>query len=237
MDLNRLKQETLAYGSALDHKTKQCLSQVSQHLDVDISGCSPSGVNTVITIENVDCLDAVKEMKNGVVLNLASDYCPGGGWGRAMAQEESIFYRTSAYLSLHRELYPLNGSALYSPEVEVYRDSSYKLIYNRWTTSMITCAGIRQPKLINGCLSVADCTELIARITRILKVAMIHGHREIVLGALGCGAFRCPVYDVVHAFKKVLSTYGKFFTKIVFAVLEDRRGTYHSFSREWSTQQ
>lgn len=236
MNLQRLRQETEDYGktlSANDPTTQPCLSY-SGPLQLPIP--SPPPAKCVITVENVDCLDAVKRYPNGVVLNLASDICPGGGWGHALAQEESIFYRTSAYRSLRRNNYPLSqGTVLYTPTLEVYRSSDYKLLPppQRWRTSMISCAGLRRPQLFNNQLTQPDYDQLVERIHRIVQVAILHKHTYLVLGALGCGAFRCPVYDVVHAYKHVLSHYSSFFHHIVFAVLEDHRGTFRQFSQLW----
>lgn len=55
-----------------------------------------------------------------LVLNLASDYVPGGGWRKgSLAQEESLFYRSTYDLSLNRRhrycsiRYPLAANQRY----------------------------------------------------------------------------------------------------------------------------
>lgn len=235
MNYESLKKEALEFTTSL-RNNQTPYTKVFVYNNIDISNVIKLEKEAIITVENIDCLEAVKEMKDGVVLNLASDYSPGGGWGRTIAQEESIFYRSTAHLSLHKELYPLKSKVLYTPLLGVFKDNNYRPT-KLWNTSMITCAGIRQPRLINGMLSEEDYSTLLLRIERILSVAISHGHRNIVLGALGCGAFRCPVYDVVCAFKQVIAKYSTYFEKMIFAVLEDSRGTFSKFKNEWEREQ
>lgn len=58
-----------------------------------------------------------------IIINFASHRKPGGGWlNGAMAQEESLCYRSSLALSLHSRDYPLAlDESIYSPYVLVMR--------------------------------------------------------------------------------------------------------------------
>ncbi len=237
-DFDDIKKKTIDHAKSLPNKEE--LSQLIPYLGMcDISQVYPYDTHANIYISNMDCLRAVSLLPNGVVLNLASDFRPGGGWGHSIAQEESIFYRSSACLSLDirkcGRLYPLEGKILYTPVLHVFRDINYvKLIRSDcFNTSMISCAGIRRPVLIDGHMNENDTRELYNRVEMILRCALAHGHRNIVLGALGCGAFRCPIPDVVKVFKYMTNKYIMYFQKIVFAILEDRNGTYSKFDAEW----
>ena len=59
-----------------------------------------------------------------------------------------------------------------------------------------------------------------------LRMAAIHGHRRLVLGALGCGAFRNPKQEVADCWAEVFQEsefQGGWWERVVFAVF-DRRG-------------
>ena len=66
----------------------------------------------LILVINGNCLTITEQLAteglNPMCLNLASEFAPGGGWLKgAMAQEESIFYRSTYCVSLKREFYPI----------------------------------------------------------------------------------------------------------------------------------
>lgn len=74
------------------------------------------------------------------------------------------------------------------------------------------------------------------RAERVLRVAAAHGHRQIVLGAWGCGVFRNSPAVVAGAFQHALTRVPAF-ERIVFAVL-DRTGqgpTYRAFVDAFSS--
>ena len=188
--------------------------------------------NTNVIVVNEDCIEqALKyHMLNPVILNLADDSFPGGsvdvGSG---AQEESIFRRTDIYRTLNHQtgFYPLkNIDAIYSPLVHIIknRDGSYK--DTTYSISVISVPGIRMPMLVNGHLTEDDRILLEDKIRMILDIGLLHNHGVIVLGAIGCGAWRNPPEDVAMCFKRVLPEYiGKFDT-IAFAVLEVPQSDY-----------
>jgi len=63
------------------------------------------------------------------------------------------------------------------------------------------------------------------KIQAIFNIAQKHGHRVLVLGPFGCGAFRNPAKAIAELFKEVLAEarYSFYFTRIVFAILEDSK--------------
>lgn len=181
-----------------------------------------------------------------VVLNLASDTHAGGGWvNGALAQEESICYRSSLYLSLHGSYYPLPPfGAIYTPSMVVMRTSwtkGHAIMYNTKpedlpVTSVISLAALRCPNtrsiqdpadrsivLRYGFENHADRNLTKSKMRLCLRLAGTNGHTRLVLGALGCGAFRNPTEEVAICWREVLQEPefgGGWWEEIVFAVLD-----------------
>jgi uncharacterized protein (TIGR02452 family) len=170
-----------------------------------------------------------KEGLNPLILNMASDYTPGGGWRKgATAQEESLFYRSLYYLALEdRCFYPLAlYSAIYTPKVFFFRSKQldgYKILpYEE--CSFISCLAmpaLRKPVLsANGKYTSQHRKVMTEKIRGIFKIAALHKHDAVVLGAFGNGAFRNPPQDVAEIFREVIKEYTPYFKKIVFAILD-----------------
>jgi uncharacterized protein (TIGR02452 family) len=82
-------------------------------------------------------------------------------------------------------------------------------------------------------LNDADEDTLRMKIYQIMAVANLYGHDSVVLGALGCGAFRGPPNHIASIFRDVLREIRcTSVKKVVFAVLSvgDCRN-YEIFSR------
>jgi uncharacterized protein (TIGR02452 family) len=160
---------------------------------------------------------------------MANNFTPGGGvtYG-AGAQEESIFRRSDYFLHLPQSLYPING-VIYSPQVQVFRSSesySYSFLNSPVSLSMIACSALKRPELIQTSqgldYSEQDQKIMIHKIRLILTVAALHGHDALVLGALGCGAYRNPTQRVAELFhKEINENFSGSFRKIVFAIFND----------------
>ncbi len=179
---------------------------------------------------NLDKLDKLKN-ERVLVLNMASEMRPGGGYKtNAVAQEEVLFYRSTYALSLEkmREYYPLSKSeTIYSRNVCVFMDSKYRILdwKDCFMVSCIALPGIRKPKVVNGQLSVKDRQTLKMKIEGLFKIAFLHNHKYLVLGSLGCGVFCNPPECVAKVFQEVLIDYSKYFEEIIFAVLSINKNT------------
>ncbi|KAL8771208.1 MAG: hypothetical protein Q9209_003379 [Squamulea sp. 1 TL-2023] len=175
-----------------------------------------------------------------LILNMANAHWAGGGWMKgALAQEEALCYRTSLYLTLNHRFYPMaEKAAIYSPTVVVIRESLEKqhrlLDLERLdqlpVVSVVSMAAIRDPSVVqrisDGLESYADPPDrelMRAKIRLVLRVAAAKGHRQLVLGALGCGAFGNPRGEVVNLWKEVFlepEFNGGWWKDVVFAVLD-----------------
>lgn len=199
---------------------------------------------TKIYVENKDTLEKAIEMgEKCAVLNMASYRNPGGGVANgSRAQEEELCRRTNLLYSLYSfttqgkvlfgfmqkvSEYPIpKFGGIYSPVVTIYREpQTYKEMDFPKYCSVISVSGINRPNLDNnGMLYQEDVQILKAKIRAILRIAITHGHSKIVLGALGCGAYRNPPRHVAKLFKEVLEEkeFVHSFEEVCFAILEDK---------------
>ena len=180
---------------------------------------------TKVSVLNKDTLEAAEELvKKGykpLVLNMASNICPGGGVAKgAKAQEEDLFRRTDYYRHLSAYYYPLHPTdAILSPDVTVIKNIEYKNQKPYFKIDCLAVAGLRNPKLIRNKFKPEDEQLLRHKIRQIYQIADQHNYESLVLGALGCGAFNNPPQEVAQIFKEELENYKYCFKEIVFAVL------------------
>jgi uncharacterized protein (TIGR02452 family) len=174
-----------------------------------------------------------------LVLNLASERHAGGGWQNgAMAQEESLCYRSSLYRSLRHRFYPLASlSVIYTPSVVIIRSATTDghTLYTAPAldlpvASVLSVAALRHPDLTADASRFSNAgqrAETKRKIRVSLRVAARQGHRKLVLGALGCGVFANPASDVASCFLEVLfegEFQGGWWEDVVFAVMDNKSG-------------
>lgn len=203
---------------------------------------------TIVDVQNIDCLYAGVRLKeqgyNPAVLNMASRRNPGGGVTTgAGAQEETLFRRTNLFRSLYQfapyagqygiqpshHQYPLdrNFGGVYTPDAIYFRESEqkgYALLEEPVSLSFITVAGMNRPDLTDDGYIADHHVELIKnKIRTIFRMGLVHGHDSLVLGALGCGAFRNPPRHVARLFHEVMEEleFKNRYRRILFAILDD----------------
>lgn len=206
----------------------------------------PEPTETKVEVRSQDTLEAAwAEVEQGfspLVLNMASDRRPGGGYKKgSMAQEEELFRRTSLALSLEHNPalpYPLQlYNTIYTPKVLVFRSTAsenygvYKWNNCCWV-DIISVAALRNPKLINGSTYTnQDLNIMSEKIRGIFKVGIDQGHDCLLLSALGCGAFYNPPEQVASIFKKVMKEFEGSFKKVVFSILDRNGYNFRTFKR------
>lgn len=185
-----------------------------------------------IDIRNIDTLDMAEEYfrqkLNPLVLNMASKFKPGGGVVKgAAAQEECIFRRSNAVLTHYPKWYPLeDNEVIYSPKVTIIKDREYNNLEQTdyWTTAMLAVAAIKNPTTIDGEYADENSKNLMRqKINAIFQIAIQHGHDSLVLGALGCGAYKNPPHIIAEIFKEALKVWSPYFKRIGFAVLANNQ--------------
>ena len=191
----------------------------------------------IIKVIDSRTFKASKGLENVAILNFASATNPGGGVKNgSVAQEECLCRCSNLYPCLktnylmdnfylfhrnrHNTLY--TDRIIYSKDIIVFKEDIKEPIMSKeddwFKVNIITspAPNLREVKNINQ-------KELLnifkSRIEKILKVAIINGNTNIVLGAFGCGAFKNPPYLVAKAYQEVLVKYKNYFDNIIFAVL------------------
>ena len=203
----------------------------------------------VVRVIDADTFDAAIALSHNpatldkqppVVLNMASEKHGGGGWLKgSLAQEEALCYRSSLSFTLKRCFYPIPDNAgIYSPTVIVFRESmrmGHGFIKAPMLAlpimSVISVAAVRNPRTTKATPPryerPQDRELMVAKMRTTLRIAAINNHRRLVLGALGCGAFRNPQLEVAEIWKQVLlekEFSGGWWESVIFAVMEKGDG-------------
>lgn len=219
----------------------------------------PVNEPTEVRVVPDDCLDMarawVDEGLDVCVLNMANQQNPGGGVTiGAGAQEEYLFRCSDYFRSLFRfapcarlygldraeSSYPMNRSfgGIYTPEVTVFRGNEaggYAYLEKPFRVNMIAVAGICNPKLVydergEARISFRQVEQVKNKIRTIFRIAQDNGQRDLVLGALGCGAFQNPPRHVAELFREVLceDEFDHAFRRVTFAVKTDHHSNGNS---------
>ncbi|KAK5130602.1 hypothetical protein LTR08_001921 [Meristemomyces frigidus] len=181
------------------------------------------------------------------VLNLASDELPGGGWPMTISttQEEALCYSSTLFATLKQEYYPWPNTGpgsiagVYSPGVVVFRkdlEHACELLpkAERDVVAVITVAAPRYPELSEdekAFKHASDLQNLRDKIRLVYRMAASHGHTDMVLGAVGCGAYGCPREVVAKQMRLIFheDEFAGWFENVLFAVYGKGRGGAENF--------
>lgn len=214
---------------------------------------------TQIEVTDETTLQAIKRLKDSgenriAALNFASARNPGGGFlNGSSAQEESLARSTSLYASIskQKEMYDFNNKnrsrlysdyMIYSPDVAILKDDNGNLHDVVYTSSFITSPAVNKGSILQRekHVSVNQIHSVMKkRIEKILSIALLHKHENIILGAYGCGVFKNNPQDVAGYFYDILKNNEKFqnkFNHIVFAVVDfsPNKETYYAFKNKFN---
>jgi len=207
-----------------EHSTTTTFEVVNQTTFAGVQGLLANGHS------NIGCL------------NFASAKNPGGGFlGGSQAQEEALSRASGLYPTLNKyfELYELNRKVktclythrmIYSPAVPVFRNDADELLESAYTTGIVTSAavnaGVVRQRESGSEEKIAEV--MLERIERVLALFHHHGHRDIVLGAWGCGVFRNAPADMAKLFAEHLrdGRYANAFETVRFSVLDRHGGRF-----------
>jgi uncharacterized protein (TIGR02452 family) len=176
-------------------------------------------------IHNSDAFALARNLRGGSgkigVLNLASNYEPGGGWRHSLSktQEEALCYSSTLFATLKPEWYPTwpnhgpkSCAGIFSPDVVVFKDTLDNDCVElseqeRLVVAVMTVAAPCLPDLTENKKDFSkesDLLELRERILLVLRMAATNGVTKLVLGAMGCGAYGCPPKAVAREMKRAL---------------------------------
>jgi uncharacterized protein (TIGR02452 family) len=175
-----------------------------------------------------------------VALNFAAAKNVGGGFiAGASAQEEDLCRCSGLYACLKSKPLFYNANilcedtlytdgVLYSPKVPFIRDEHLLFLEAPFELSIITApapnlTAMKAPKTWQEEeeLSSTLMDTLANRATKVLQIAEVNGHKNIILGAWGCGAFGNDVNQVTAAFEMALDKVP--FEHVCFAVYDTRQ--------------
>ena len=224
---------------------------IADHLPADGEQATLSVVNQTSLQGAMDLLEQGADKV--ACLNFASAKNPGGGFlGGAEAQEEAICRPSALYASLMTQVpsyYTTNRAssnalytdhAIYSPDVPVFRSEEGDLLEEPYLVSFVTSPAPNRGAVANNSPDLLPEVEGVfrKRIAQVLAVMAAHGHRQLILGAWGCGVFRNDPAKVAAWFREALveDGWGRAFDHIRFSVLDFSKhlSTYDAFESELS---
>lgn len=197
-------------------------------------------------VVNADSLQAAAEGENVLVMNFANAHVAGGGfWLGASAQEEALCRNSTLYASISsptaRAMYRANNwplhametdAMIYSPSVAVFRTPSGELLAKPYIVSVVSVPAPNRRGL--ACLTPQSrlSETMMRRLVNVLCLARQKGHRRLVLGAWGCGAFGHHAENVAEYFRHVLIEEERhiWFDDVCFAIYGSANSrNYHAF--------
>ena len=220
------------------HVDSSIRGTVSYPPERDLPDHTSHDFKMTVDVRNQTTLGAVADMKelgfNPAALNFASATSPGGGFlSGARAQEEYLARSSSLWLCLRNNpMYAYHQGrknpfysdyVIYSPNVLILRSDDGQLLERPYTCSIITSPAVHAKAVHRYMLErVEEIPDVMwNRILKVLAVTEHHGHKGIVLGAWGCGAFGNDGKVIAGLFRKALAhNFSGAFEKVVFAITD-----------------
>ena len=184
-------------------------------------------------------MNMIEEGLDPLVLNMASDIQPGGGVAKgSSAQEEDLFRCTNYALCTNKSLYPIgDDEVIVTDEVSIIKDKDYNRLDEYFELDFIAVAAIRRPPLEYEDLEpqymdIEDQQKMQDKIDAIFRYGIYQEKDSLLLGALGCGAFRNPPKVVKEMFQSAVDRYRSHFRQITFAVLSNEHNPNYNIFKD-----
>jgi len=199
---------------------------------------SPQTGGMTVEVRNTTTLAGVRALQaqgyDPAALNFASATHPGGGFLTGARAQEEYLARSSALwaclrdnpmYAFHRERQDpfYSDYVIYSPQVPVLRDDTGVLLEAPDACAILTSPAVRASgvkRYVPGRLGEIGPV-MWKRILKVLAVAERHGHRSLVLGAWGCGAFGNDGNQIAGLFRQALEeNFRGAFDHVLFAIAD-----------------
>jgi uncharacterized protein (TIGR02452 family) len=211
--------------------------------DEELLNDASSSEGAEVTVVNADtistALDMVEQGWDPLVLNMASDTHPGGGVAKgSAAQEEDLFRCTNYSLCTNKSLYPIEyDEVIVTDGVSIIKDQDYNRLPDYVELDFIAVAAIRRPPLEYedseaSYMEAEDQQMMQDKIDAIFRYGIYQNRDSLLLGALGCGAFRNPPKVVKEMFQDAIDRYRGYFKQITFAVLSNEHNPNYSIFKD-----
>jgi uncharacterized protein (TIGR02452 family) len=190
---------------------------------------------TKIEIQDLDTIGAAKQFENACCLNFASHKRPGGGYESVKdipmpikTQEEDLFRRSNLPELMDnpkiRANYPLKGiKGFYTTDIVVNKDQKLQQV-TPFNISLVTVPAVVNPD------SVEDFDLVKKKAIRILEIAADNNHKDLILGAWGCGIFGNNPKHIAELFFELLKNeFSGVFESVIFAIPGKGSKNYQMF--------
>jgi len=178
------------------------------------------------------------------VLNFANSRGVGGSYKDGfLAQEEQLCRIMAAlWASLSRSMYPFafNRELKYTPNVHVCREAArdYAVVDSFETCPRVGVITAAAPDLRLAPIAGDrwDANEIRAVLESVYRVPLVCEDKTrppstLIVGAYGCGAFKCDPQQMAQLFIEVTRKYRRFYRHIIFAIPDTTSVNYTTFQR------
>ncbi|CRX38556.1 TIGR02452 family protein [Estrella lausannensis] len=240
-------------GKVVEIDSQPMLDQTEVYGEMDPLLPKASILATRFSVENDDTFNVLVKLKkagsNPAGINMANAYIRGGGVEEGCPAQEEALARRSNYMAITR--HPQAGKAkiaeggIYSPHVQVFREDEtkgYAFMKEPVDIALIAVAAFDLRRSSHDRVKLRLSAQVVytdkhlvkhqafvdqtkQRIRNMLRKLFEKGHKDLVLGALGCGAFQNPPKLISALFEEVFNERefkGRFET-VTFAILQQRQ--------------
>lgn len=140
-----------------------------------------------------------EELDKPMVLDFASDSEPGGGWkGKQRGTQEEALCRQSSLGVRLEEHYKAVGAANFMPHMSLVYATDVVVFRAAESAGYTLLDTPHNVAVAAGALRSTTRSEICSKVDGLVRLAVAEGHRRLVLGAWGCGAFGNDVTEVAE---------------------------------------